>query len=182
MEGFCRGGMSCCRLRVLVFHALFWGFISLRVFGAALLGEDRTSAAVAPCWQLEEFTVIQECDRCSDFHLKSQSACRLTGYVERVNCSTTHRDDYRRYTLHTHYTQRRLQEVHTTHTLHTETTTGGTHYTHTTHTLHTETTTGVFHYTYCLATELKFPSPSRFFVWYQSSSRMTGRCPGAGLL
>ncbi|XP_029942502.1 protein JTB [Salarias fasciatus] len=97
MESDCRLPGSCCRPRVLVLHALFWGLVSLRVFGAALLSEEKMSVkpAVTPCWLLEDFVVTEECVRCSDFNAKSQLACKQTGYVERVNCSRTHRDEYR---------------------------------------------------------------------------------------
>lgn len=98
MESDCRIPVACCRPRVLVFHALFWGLVSLRVFGAALLSEEKTTAvqpAAAPCWMQEEFIVTEECARCSDFNAKSQTACSRTGYVEKVNCTRSSREDYR---------------------------------------------------------------------------------------
>lgn len=102
MEGDCRIPVACCRPRVLVLHALFWGLVSLRVFGAALLSEEKSIGTVtavkseaAPCWLLEEFVVTEACVRCSDFNTKSQLACRLTGYVERVNCSQSSKEEYK---------------------------------------------------------------------------------------
>ncbi|XP_068188701.1 protein JTB [Antennarius striatus] len=99
MESDCRIPVACCRPRVLVFHALFWGLVSLRVFGAALLSDEKTSAVVkpevAPCWQQEEFVVITDCLQCNAFQTKSWSACELTGYVERVNCTRSNRDDHK---------------------------------------------------------------------------------------
>ncbi|XP_047461889.1 protein JTB [Mugil cephalus] len=98
MESDCRIPVACCRPRVLVLHALFWGLVSLRVFGAALRGEDRSTGvrtAPEPCWLLEDFVVTEECERCSDFNSRSQSACKQTGYVERVNCTKTSREEYK---------------------------------------------------------------------------------------
>uniref|UniRef100_A0A3Q0RBJ0 Protein JTB n=1 Tax=Amphilophus citrinellus TaxID=61819 RepID=A0A3Q0RBJ0_AMPCI len=101
MEGDCRIPVACCRPRVLMLHALFWGLVSLRVFGAALLSEEKSTGTdtgtcqtpVVPCWLLEEFVVTEECVRCNDFN--SQLACRQTGYVERVNCSRSSKEEYK---------------------------------------------------------------------------------------
>lgn len=98
MESDCRIPVACCRPRVLVLHALFWGLVSLRVFGAALLSDDRTSAPkahIAPCWLLEDFVVTAECAQCNAFQTRSWSACEATGYVERINCTRTNRDEYK---------------------------------------------------------------------------------------
>ncbi|XP_041810714.1 protein JTB [Chelmon rostratus] len=98
MESDCRIPMACCRPRVLVLNALFWGLVSLRVFGAALLSDEKTSAVkpeVAPCWLLEEFVVTTECLQCNAFQTRSWSACALTGYVERVNCTRSNRDEHK---------------------------------------------------------------------------------------
>ncbi|XP_054874219.1 protein JTB isoform X2 [Amphiprion ocellaris] len=102
MESDCRIPVACCRPRVLVLHALFWGLVSLRVFGAALLSEEKTAvvkSVVTPCWLLEEFVVTGECVRCNDFDSKSQAACRQTGYVEKVNCTKSSREEYKRESL-----------------------------------------------------------------------------------
>lgn len=96
MESTCRVPVACCRPRVLVLHALFWGLVSLRVFGAALLSEEKPSAVrpvVAPCWMLEEFVVMTECAQCNAFQTKSWLVCGQTGYVERVNCTKSNKDE-----------------------------------------------------------------------------------------
>ncbi|XP_070702004.1 protein JTB [Pempheris klunzingeri] len=98
MESDCRIPVACCRPRVLVLHVLFWGLVSLRVFGAALLSDVKTTAVktvVAPCWLLEEFVVTTECSQCNAFQTRSWSACGPTGYVERVNCTRSNRDEYK---------------------------------------------------------------------------------------
>uniref|UniRef100_A0A671NWM3 Jumping translocation breakpoint n=1 Tax=Sinocyclocheilus anshuiensis TaxID=1608454 RepID=A0A671NWM3_9TELE len=67
MESDCRIPMACLRPRILALHALFWGLVSLRVFGAALLSDEKaavTKAVTAPCWQLEEFVVAKDCSAC----------------------------------------------------------------------------------------------------------------------
>ncbi|XP_053190239.1 protein JTB isoform X3 [Scomber japonicus] len=95
MESDCRIPVACCRPRILALHALFWGLVSLRVFGAALLSEEKTTAAVvAPCWLLEEFVVTLECFQCSSFQT-SWLACTQTGYVEKINCTKTSKEEYK---------------------------------------------------------------------------------------
>ncbi|XP_030202604.1 protein JTB isoform X2 [Gadus morhua] len=95
MESDCRIPMACFRPRALALHALFWGLVSLRVFGASLLSEEKTAAtraSDAPCWQLEDFVVTVECSQCST---KPWAACEQTGYVETVNCSKSNREEYK---------------------------------------------------------------------------------------
>ncbi|XP_077404528.1 protein JTB isoform X4 [Vanacampus margaritifer] len=96
-SGWWRVPLACCRPRVLLLHALFWGLVALRVFGAALLAEDKLAAvkaAVAPCWLLEDFVVTAECSECDAFQT-TRSACGQTGYVEKVNCTKSNRDEYK---------------------------------------------------------------------------------------
>ncbi|XP_037651785.1 protein JTB [Sebastes umbrosus] len=99
MESDCRIPVACCRPRVLVLHALFWGLVSLRVFGAPQWSsEEKTSVVkqlVAPCWLLEEFVVTTECSQCNAFQSRSWSSCGLTGYVEKVNCTRSNKDEYK---------------------------------------------------------------------------------------
>ncbi|XP_059900023.1 protein JTB isoform X1 [Gadus macrocephalus] len=106
MESDCRIPMACFRPRALALHALFWGLVSLRVFGASLLSDEKTAgkhlvtsptrhttrASDAPCWQLEDFVVTVECSQCST---KPWAACEQTGYVETVNCSKSNREEYK---------------------------------------------------------------------------------------
>ncbi|XP_056105596.1 protein JTB isoform X1 [Rhinichthys klamathensis goyatoka] len=100
MESDCRIPMSCLRPRILALHALFWGLVSLRVFGAALLSDEKAAVAVtkamtAPCWQLEEFVVAKECSACEGFHSKSIPACSQTGFVETINCTKSNREEFK---------------------------------------------------------------------------------------
>uniref|UniRef100_A0A3Q3GER0 Protein JTB n=1 Tax=Labrus bergylta TaxID=56723 RepID=A0A3Q3GER0_9LABR len=59
-----------------------WLFLSLK-------------AHAAPCWLLEDFVVATECSQCNAFQTRSWSACEATGYVERVNCTRSNRDEYK---------------------------------------------------------------------------------------
>ncbi|XP_072532260.1 protein JTB isoform X1 [Salminus brasiliensis] len=98
MESDCRIPMACLRPRVLALHALFWGLVSLRVFGAALLSEEKTAVTrtvTMPCWQVEEFVVATDCTICSAFQAKTLPACLQTGYVERINCTKSNKDEYK---------------------------------------------------------------------------------------
>ncbi|KAF4100421.1 protein JTB [Onychostoma macrolepis] len=100
MESDCRIPMACLRPRILALHALFWGLVSLRVFGAALLSDEKaavtvTKAVTAPCWQLEEFVVAKECSACEGLQSKTIPACGQTGFVEKINCTKSNRDEYK---------------------------------------------------------------------------------------
>lgn len=107
MESDFRIFVACCRPRVLVFHVLFWGLLSLRVLGAALLTNNgtnnKTAAAAAepeeaerpPCWTHEEFVVTSECQRCTPYQARLWAACGLTGYVEQVNCTNSNKDEHK---------------------------------------------------------------------------------------
>ncbi|XP_041577076.2 protein JTB [Taeniopygia guttata] len=64
---------------------------------AAAASEERpASPAVAtPCWRVEQFVVAQECTRCSGFEMKTIPACGPTGFIEKINCASSHRDEYK---------------------------------------------------------------------------------------
>ncbi|XP_051520331.1 protein JTB-like [Myxocyprinus asiaticus] len=100
MESDCRIPMSCLRPRILALHALFWGLVSLRVFGAALLSDEKAAVAVTkavntPCWQVEEFVVAKECSVCDGFQSKTLAACSQTGFVEKINCTKSNREEFK---------------------------------------------------------------------------------------
>ncbi|NXX48622.1 JTB protein, partial [Tricholaema leucomelas] len=48
------------------------------------------------CWRVEDYVVVQECARCSSFQTKSMMECRPTGFVEKVTCATSKKDDFKR--------------------------------------------------------------------------------------
>ncbi|NXX77615.1 JTB protein, partial [Urocolius indicus] len=48
-----------------------------------------------PCWRLEDFVVAQECTRCSSFQAKRTPECGPTGFIEKINCVTSKREEYK---------------------------------------------------------------------------------------
>ncbi|NXX13466.1 JTB protein, partial [Podargus strigoides] len=48
-----------------------------------------------PCWQVEDFVVAQECARCSSFQAKTMAECNPTGFIEKINCATSKRDEFK---------------------------------------------------------------------------------------
>uniref|UniRef100_A0A8C2TR37 Protein JTB n=1 Tax=Coturnix japonica TaxID=93934 RepID=A0A8C2TR37_COTJA len=63
----------------------------------AALGWVRGPVAspATPCWRREEFVVARECGRCSSFELKSVPECGPTGFVEKISCAASKRDEYK---------------------------------------------------------------------------------------
>ncbi|NXL01406.1 JTB protein, partial [Mesembrinibis cayennensis] len=48
-----------------------------------------------PCWQVEDFVVAQECTRCSSFEAKRITQCSPTGFIEKISCPTSKRDEFK---------------------------------------------------------------------------------------
>ncbi|NWR40224.1 JTB protein, partial [Tachuris rubrigastra] len=48
-----------------------------------------------PCWRVEQFVVAQECARCSEFEMKTLPDCAPTGFIERINCPTSQREEFK---------------------------------------------------------------------------------------
>uniref|UniRef100_A0A9L0JNG1 Protein JTB n=1 Tax=Equus asinus TaxID=9793 RepID=A0A9L0JNG1_EQUAS len=61
-----------------------WHFSSLLV-----------SASNLPCWLVEESVVAEECAPCSSFQAKTTPECGSTGYVEKITCSSSKRNEFR---------------------------------------------------------------------------------------
>ncbi|XP_067831936.1 protein JTB [Heptranchias perlo] len=68
------------------------------------LGESRTSSegkdsvntiTATPCWQVEQFVVAEECQKCTLFEAKTQGACIRTGFVEKINCPESNKEEYK---------------------------------------------------------------------------------------
>ncbi|XP_048381755.1 protein JTB [Stegostoma tigrinum] len=59
-------------------------------------GKDSVSnISDVPCWQVEQFLVAESCKECTRFEVKTREACSRTGFVEKVNCSESHREEYK---------------------------------------------------------------------------------------
>ncbi|XP_041962942.1 protein JTB-like isoform X2 [Alosa sapidissima] len=69
--------------------------VSNRVLSAAVLDQHNYTELVpdvTPCWQMEEFEVLVECAPCSAVQ-SWRTACRPTGYTEKVICMKSNRVD-----------------------------------------------------------------------------------------
>ncbi|XP_004629883.2 protein JTB [Octodon degus] len=53
------------------------------------------STSTLPCWLVEEFVVAEECAPCSTFQAKTIPKCGSTGYIEKITCSTSKRNEFK---------------------------------------------------------------------------------------
>ncbi|EAW53241.1 JTB isoform 6, partial [Pan troglodytes] len=53
------------------------------------------STSNLPCWLVEEFVVAEECSPCSNFRAKTTPECGPTGYVEKITCSSSKRNEFK---------------------------------------------------------------------------------------
>ncbi|XP_048881181.1 protein JTB-like isoform X1 [Brienomyrus brachyistius] len=93
MESDCR----ICR-RIIACCTLLWCLLSFSVLGVSALSKESTSTLdpmATPCWQVEEFVVSAECFQCNAFQLRSWPVCNPTGYVEKINCGKSKKDEYK---------------------------------------------------------------------------------------
>nr|KAF6290985.1 hypothetical protein mMyoMyo1_009366 [Myotis myotis] len=60
--------------------------------------EEKLSVSTSglPCWMAEEFVVAEECTPCSTFQAKTTPECGSTGYVEKITCSLSKRNGFKR--------------------------------------------------------------------------------------
>ncbi|XP_024429055.1 protein JTB [Desmodus rotundus] len=59
--------------------------------------EEKLSVSTSnlPCWLVEEFVVAEECSPCSNFQAKATSECGSTGYVEKITCTLSKRNEFK---------------------------------------------------------------------------------------
>ncbi|XP_053448483.1 protein JTB [Nycticebus coucang] len=59
--------------------------------------EEKLSVSTSnlPCWLVEEFVVAEECAPCSNFRTKTTPECGSTGYVEKITCSSSKRNEFK---------------------------------------------------------------------------------------
>ncbi|XP_074079545.1 LOW QUALITY PROTEIN: protein JTB [Macrotis lagotis] len=48
-----------------------------------------------PCWLVEDFVVAEECAPCTTFQAKTTPECGTTGFVEKISCSLSKRDEFK---------------------------------------------------------------------------------------
>ncbi|XP_015740010.1 protein JTB isoform X1 [Coturnix japonica] len=89
-------GPLCCTVCALLGAMSAVLSAGMRPVTAMAASEERRSASPAtPCWRREEFVVARECGRCSSFELKSVPECGPTGFVEKISCAASKRDEYK---------------------------------------------------------------------------------------
>ncbi|XP_072346624.1 protein JTB [Scyliorhinus torazame] len=54
-----------------------------------------STVSATRCWQVEQFMVAEECKKCTRFQVKTQEACGRTGFVEKINCSESQKEEYK---------------------------------------------------------------------------------------
>ncbi|XP_031432756.1 protein JTB-like [Clupea harengus] len=72
--------------------------VSNRVLSATELGQHNSTELVpdgTSCWQKEEFEVLGECSPCDSIQSKWWPACHPTGYIEKVNCLKSNKNDFK---------------------------------------------------------------------------------------
>ncbi|CAN0318658.1 unnamed protein product [Lampetra fluviatilis] len=66
-----------------------------RVADAASVRGSPVAVTPLPCWALEEYRTVQPCAPCSDFQSTAMEACVATGFVEKLSCVDSHKDEFR---------------------------------------------------------------------------------------
>ncbi|XP_002715526.1 protein JTB [Oryctolagus cuniculus] len=76
---------------------LLWAFTLKLCQAEASVPEEKLSASTSnlPCWLVEEFVVAEECTACSNFQTKTTPECGSTGYVEKIMCSSSKRNEFK---------------------------------------------------------------------------------------
>ncbi|MBZ3877215.1 Protein JTB [Sciurus carolinensis] len=76
---------------------LFCAFTLKLCQAEASVPEEKQSVSTStlPCWLVEEFVIAEECTPCSSFQAKTTSECSSTGYVEKITCSSSKRNEFK---------------------------------------------------------------------------------------
>ncbi|XP_078064232.1 protein JTB-like [Mustelus asterias] len=85
-----------CGLPLLTLAYLF--MLNIRLSESLMSHQVKDSVgtvSATPCWQLEQFLVAEECKKCTRFQVKTQKACSKSGFVEKINCSESQREEYK---------------------------------------------------------------------------------------
>uniref|UniRef100_A0A8C4Y8L7 Protein JTB n=1 Tax=Gopherus evgoodei TaxID=1825980 RepID=A0A8C4Y8L7_9SAUR len=83
-------------------HVLCWGSVNVAHKPSAagpgseplpsLLSEPLVAT---PCWQAEDFVVVQDCAPCTIFQAKTMPECSTTGFIEQVSCAVSKKEEYK---------------------------------------------------------------------------------------
>ncbi|CAM5123875.1 unnamed protein product [Natator depressus] len=80
---------------LLALGALAWG---LRLAEATVSSEAKRSVSplvATPCWQAEDFVVVQDCALCTTFQAKTMPECSMTGFIEQISCAVSKKEEYK---------------------------------------------------------------------------------------
>uniref|UniRef100_A0A8C4Y8Y8 Protein JTB n=1 Tax=Gopherus evgoodei TaxID=1825980 RepID=A0A8C4Y8Y8_9SAUR len=55
----------------------------------------REPLVATPCWQAEDFVVVQDCAPCTIFQAKTMPECSTTGFIEQVSCAVSKKEEYK---------------------------------------------------------------------------------------
>uniref|UniRef100_A0A8C3SHV0 Protein JTB n=1 Tax=Chelydra serpentina TaxID=8475 RepID=A0A8C3SHV0_CHESE len=83
------------RCVLLALGALAWG---LRLAEATVPSETQRSVSplvATPCWQVENFVIVQDCALCTTFQAKTMPECSTTGFIEQINCAVSKKEEYK---------------------------------------------------------------------------------------
>ncbi|KAH1180073.1 protein JTB [Mauremys mutica] len=83
------------RCVLLALGALAW---SLRLAEATASSEARRSVSplvATPCWQAEDFVVVQDCAPCTIFQAKTMPECSTTSFIEQISCAVSKKEEYK---------------------------------------------------------------------------------------
>ncbi|XP_006860365.1 PREDICTED: protein JTB-like [Chrysochloris asiatica] len=57
--------------------------------------KQSVSSSNLPCWLVEGFVVAEECAPCSNFQAETTPECSSTGYLEKITCSSSKRNEFK---------------------------------------------------------------------------------------
>ncbi|XP_043819578.1 protein JTB isoform X2 [Dromiciops gliroides] len=85
------------RSLLVVFGWVLFAFVlELGLTEAAAREKQSVSTSVSmPCWLVEDFVVAEECAPCTTFQAKTTPECGTTGFVEKISCSGSKRDEFK---------------------------------------------------------------------------------------
>ncbi|XP_029437090.1 protein JTB [Rhinatrema bivittatum] len=72
--------------------------VTIRSAKGSMSNDEKQSDSVVvttPCWLVEEFVVSQECTMCTSFDTKTIKKCSTTGFIEKINCAKSKREETR---------------------------------------------------------------------------------------